>query len=279
MPTFDTPAPIVATVDLPIGELRVVATDRADTTVEVRSNDADREYADAVRVEVVGGDLRVEGPRLGLRKLRIPTPGRSLEVEIGLPSGSSLTARTVYGGIQVDGRIGACHVRVAYGDIRVEAAASVDLATNYGQVRVLGLIDGDATVAADHGDIRLHRVGGRADLSTKHSTVRVDEVVGPVRLTGVHGDLDVDTVGGDVEARSVHGAVRLGRVVRGEVSLTSTYGRLQVGVDPDSAVWLDADTQGRVRNSLTAREGPDGFAETVSIRARSRHGDVLVRRA
>ena len=50
MTTFDTPGPITATVDLPIGELHVVASDRTDTTVEVHSNVADRKQADAVRV-------------------------------------------------------------------------------------------------------------------------------------------------------------------------------------------------------------------------------------
>jgi hypothetical protein len=91
--------------------------------------------------------------------------------------------------------------------------------------------------------------------------------------------MDVDLVHGDVAARTAHGAVRLGRVVRGEVSLTSTHGRLEVGVDPGSAVWLDADTRGQVRNTLAPREGPEGFGESVAIVARSRDGDVVVRRA
>ncbi len=279
MPTFDTPDPITATVDLPIGELHVVASDRVDTTVDIHSSPGDRAQADAVRVELVGGELRVQGPRLGLRKLLIPTPGRSLEVEIGLPTGSTLTVRTVYGGVVVEGRIGPCGVRGSYGDVRVEDAASIDLATGYGQVRVVGAVDGDATVAADHGDIRLHRVGGAADLRSKHGTIRLDEAVGAARLAGVHGDIDVEAAESDVVARGAYGAVRLGRVVRGEVSLTSTYGRLEVGIDERSAVWLDVDTRGRVRNTLTAREGPDGFAETVAIHARSREGDVVVRRS
>ena len=42
MPTFDTPEPITATVDLPIGEIRVVASARSDTTVDVRSAASDR---------------------------------------------------------------------------------------------------------------------------------------------------------------------------------------------------------------------------------------------
>ncbi|MEJ2860033.1 DUF4097 family beta strand repeat-containing protein [Actinomycetospora flava] len=279
MPTFDTPTPITATIDLPIGEVRIVATDRPDTTVEVHHSPADKAEAEAVAIEMIGDELRVQGRRLGLRALRFGTPGRSLEVEIGLPTGSAVSVRTTYGGIQVDGRLAGCRARATYGDVRLENAAAADLATSYGQVRVTGTVTGDATVDAEHGDVRVHRVEGDAALSTKHGSVHLDDGGGTVRLTGVHGELEVETAAGDVEARSAYGGVRLHRVVRGEVSLTSTYGRLEVGVDPASAVWLDADTRGTVRNALEARPGPEGFAETVAIHARSRDGDVVVRRA
>jgi hypothetical protein len=279
VPTFDTPGPITAVVDLPIGELRVVASDRTDTTVEVDSSAGDRAEAEAVRVELVGDQLRVRGRKLGLRTLLVPTPGRSLDVEIGLPTGSALTARTGYGGVQVEGRVAGCRVQTSYGDVRLDDAGPVDLATGYGGIRVTGTVDGDAAAVADHGEVRLARITGDADLRTKHGTVRVDEVGGTARLTGVHGDLELETAGGDVVARSAYGAVRLLRVVRGEVSLTSTHGRLEVAVDPASAVWLDADTRGRLRNTLEPREGPDGFAETVAIHARSQDGDVVVRRS
>jgi hypothetical protein len=40
MPTFDTPEPISVTVELGVGDLRIVASDRTDTMVEVRPSDA-----------------------------------------------------------------------------------------------------------------------------------------------------------------------------------------------------------------------------------------------
>jgi len=278
MPTFDTPDPIALAVDLPIGGLHVVASERADTTVEVRSSPGDRSYADGVTVDLAGGELRVTGPKLGLRTLLVPTPGRSLEVEIGLPTGSSLAARTVYGAVTVEGRLDHCRGQVSYGDVRIGDAGAVELTTSYGQVRA-GDVAGDATITADHGDVRVDRVGGTATVRSRHGAVRLGEVEGETRLSGSHGDMDVDHALGNVAARTAHGTVRLGRVVRGEVSLTSTHGRLEVAVDPGSAVWLDADTDGRVRNSLNPREGPDGFGESVSILFRSRDGDVVVRRS
>ncbi|WP_328308493.1 DUF4097 family beta strand repeat-containing protein [Actinomycetospora sp. NBC_00405] len=278
MPTYATPDPIAVTVDLPVGGLRVVASERADTVVEIHCSPGDRAYADGVTIDLAAGELRVTGPKLGLRTLLVPTPGRSLEVEIALPAGSSLSARTVYGAVVVEGHLDHCRVQVSYGDVRVGDAAAVELATSYGQVHA-GDVAGDATITADHGDVRVDRVGGSATVRSRHGAVRLGEVVGETHLSGSHGDLDVDHALGSVAARTAHGTVRLGRVVRGEVSLTSTHGRLEVGVDPGSAVWLDADTAGRVRNTLTPREGPDGFGESVSILARSRDGDVVVRRS
>lgn len=280
MPVFDTPEPITATVELPIGELRVVAADRADTAVGVRSNPGDRAQADAVRVELVGGELRVTGPQLGLlQKLTPRTPGRSLEVEIALPSGSALTARTGYGGVRTEGRLGACDVRARYGDVRVEDAASVALAADYGQARVTGDVAGDAEMTADHGGVRVRRVGGSASLTSKHGAIRADMLVGEARLTGTHGDIEVDAAEAGVRVRTAYGSVRLGRVARGEISLTSTHGRLELGIAGTSAAWLDLDTAARLSNDLTPHEDPSGFAETVSVHARSREGDIVIRRA
>jgi hypothetical protein len=54
MPTFDTPQPISVTVELGVGDLRIVASDRTDTMVEVRPSDpakkADVTAAEQTRV-------------------------------------------------------------------------------------------------------------------------------------------------------------------------------------------------------------------------------------
>jgi hypothetical protein len=40
MPTFDTPEPITATIDVAIGDVRISADDGGATVVDVRPNDA-----------------------------------------------------------------------------------------------------------------------------------------------------------------------------------------------------------------------------------------------
>jgi hypothetical protein len=52
MQKYDTPAPVTAVVDIPAGQIRLIATDRADTTVEVRPADP------ASRRDVKAAELR-----------------------------------------------------------------------------------------------------------------------------------------------------------------------------------------------------------------------------
>lgn len=279
MPTFDTPDPITATIELPIGELHVIASERADTTVDVRGTPEDRAQADAVRIELAGQELRVTGAPLGiLGKLTPKTPGRSIEVEIALPTGSALSVRSGYGAIRAEGRLGSCTIHAKYGDVRIEDAASATLAVAYGHARVTGTVEGDADLVADHGGVRVHDIGGTANLRSKHGGIRADELTGEAQLTGVHGVIDVDVVQAGARVRSADGSVRLGRVARGEISVTSTHGRLEIGIADTSAAWLDVDTSGRVSNALTPREDPTGFAETVSVHARSQDGNIVIHR-
>ena len=67
MPVFDTPEPISVTVELGVGDLRVVAGDRADTVVEVRPSDpakkGDVTAAGQTRVEYAGGRLLIKAPK------------------------------------------------------------------------------------------------------------------------------------------------------------------------------------------------------------------------
>lgn len=64
-----------------------------------------------------------------------PPPGRSLEVEIELPSGSDVAAGTVYGGVETSGRLDTCRVACRYGDLRVEETGSLALSATYGSAR------------------------------------------------------------------------------------------------------------------------------------------------
>ena len=95
MPTFDTPEPISVSVELGVGDIRIEASDRADTIVEVRPSDpakkADVTAAERTRVEYAGGHLSVKGPS-GWRHWMPRRGSESIDVVIGLPAGSRVHA-------------------------------------------------------------------------------------------------------------------------------------------------------------------------------------------
>ena len=92
MPTFDTPQPITATVGISAGSVRLLASDRDDTVVEVRPRDESRSHdvrsAEQVRVAFASEDFRFRGYR---RALRRATVGRELALD-------RILARLLYGG-------------------------------------------------------------------------------------------------------------------------------------------------------------------------------------
>src|SRR5580692_972386 len=91
MPTFDTPEPISVSLELAVGDIRIAATDRDDTVVEVRPSDpakkADVTAAEQTRVEYVDGRLLVKAPK-GWRQYSWRGGGESIDVEIAVPAGS-----------------------------------------------------------------------------------------------------------------------------------------------------------------------------------------------
>ncbi|GAA1289943.1 DUF4097 family beta strand repeat-containing protein [Pseudonocardia aurantiaca] len=287
MPTFETPEPISVTIDLPVGEARIVASDRADTVVEIRPGDGGDESAvAATRVEMVNRQLLIKGAALrgwgakwGLGFLGLGWSGAAAEVEIALPSGSRVHGETSFGGFQAEGRLGECRLRTDYGDIRLGHTGSVDLRTSSGEI-VVDRVDGHAEISTSSGDIRVRDVDGTAVISNEHGEIHVGHITGDLRLSGSHGDMDVDRAAAGVEARTAYGNVRIGQVTRGVTTLTTTSGELEVGVRHGTAAWLDVSSStGELHNHLEARDDPDGFAETVEIHARTRDGDIVLRRA
>ena len=110
MPTFATPGPVTATVEVAGAQVRVTASDRTDTVVLVEPRNAasrkDVKVAGKTKVDLADGQLTV----------KTITPGDktgSVVITIDLPAGSSLAAYLAHSSVQVDGSVGA--VRAAHG--------------------------------------------------------------------------------------------------------------------------------------------------------------------
>ncbi|MFE5207957.1 DUF4097 domain-containing protein [Streptomyces sp. NPDC056600] len=278
MPSFDTPAPISVTATVEAGSLQLTATDRSDTVVEVRPRDPKRDLdvraADQTEVRFAGGTLTVRTPRSGLF-------GRTgvVDVTVELPTGSHVDANGSWTQVLGEGRLGEVRVKTSAGDVRMDATGPLKLIASHGSITV-DRVDGTAEITTSSGSLRAGVLDGAAVLKNSHGGTTVEVATGELRVSGANGDIDVRRAEGSVTATTAHGTLRIGEVVRGSTQLETSYGAIEVGVREGTAAWLDVtSTSGQVRNSLTSSDSPEEAAETVKIRARTRYGNIDVRRA
>ncbi|MEV4643748.1 DUF4097 family beta strand repeat-containing protein [Saccharopolyspora sp. NPDC049357] len=278
MPEFDTPEPIAATIELAWGTARILATDAARTTVDVRPTDAatkaDVTTAENTDVSFAAGTLQVKGPKSrGL----FTKPG-SVEITVELPAGSSLNGQAGAGSFATEGRLGDTRIKTAMGSIDVDETGALKADTAGGRVTARH-IAGNAEVSTGTGEVELHRIDGTAVVKNSNGATRLGEVGGALRLKAANGDITVQRSLADVEARTANGSVRIDEIVRGSVQLATSLGDLRIGIRPGTTAWLDLDAKhGRVHNNMDHADEPDPDAETAEVHARTGFGDVTVRR-
>lgn len=301
VPAFDTPEPILAVIDLATANVRVDASDRTDTVVDVRPsdefNDADVQAARRTMIEYADGRLLVraddeqpgsasgwglslgrliESPKDWARSL-VLGPG-SVEVTVGLPAGSGLDARTD-GSLHCRGPLGEVSLTTSYGDIRVEQAGRLRLKSTHGDISV-NRSSGPAEVTGSHGGIRVGEIDGTAAVKTAHGDVRIGAVTGELRLNSAHGDIAVDRALAGVVAKTAYGSVRIGEAVSGSVVMETTGGGLELGIPEGTAAWLDVSSKhGAVDVSLDSSEGPGQSDQVIEVRAHTTYGDIVIRRS
>ena len=123
MPTFETPEPISVSLELGVGDVRIAASDRSDTVVEVRPSDPDE-------------TRRRECSRAGPRRVRRRPAGRqsaeglaailalgrweSIDVEIALPAGSRLDGEAGVAPLHCTGRVDELRYKTGVGEIHLD---------------------------------------------------------------------------------------------------------------------------------------------------------------
>jgi hypothetical protein len=261
MPTFDTPQPITATVEIAAGCVRLIAGDRADTVVEVRPRDESRSHdvkaAEQVRVDFNNGTLAVASQR----GFSFPRRG-AVVVDIALPSGSRIRASAASANITADGQYSDCKFASASGDLEVSA------------------VHGNLKADTASGGITVHGITGSASVSTASGDAVIGALDGDVKFRAASGTLTVKHLQGNISAQTASGGVTVATAVNGGVSVQTASGELVVGIAEGSAAQLDLDTRsGEVRNSLTPSDGPAEGDQTLVVYARTASGDVVVQRA
>ncbi|GIJ46081.1 hypothetical protein Val02_29670 [Virgisporangium aliadipatigenens] len=192
MPTYTTPDPIRVTVDLSVGDVRFVASDRADTVVDVRpsnaADDSDVQAARQTRVEFADGGLSVRGPRRPM--LDLSRRSRAVTIVVELPTGSAVHGEVAVGDVDSSGVLGESRFRTSAGHFRLDRTGPLRLSTT-----------GHVTVGA---------VAGDAEIATGSGRVRIGTVTGPLRVRSADGDISVERAESGVDAKTSNGTVRLG---------------------------------------------------------------------
>jgi Putative adhesin len=265
MPIFDTPDPISVTVEMGVGDLRIIASDRADTVVEVQPSDptnrSDVTAAEQTRVEYAHGVLHINAPR-GWKRYSFRGRGESVDVRIQLPSGSTLRSEAGVASLRASGTLGACRYKTGAGDVTMEEVA------------------GAAALTLGTGAVSVGRIGGSTVIKNGNGDTWIGEVVGDLEVKAANGRIVVDRARASVTAKTANGDIRLDDVARGVIVAATACGKVDVAVRAGVAAWLDLHTGfGHVHNRLDAGEQPEPSETTVEVRARSSFGDITVRRA
>jgi Putative adhesin len=261
MPTFDTPQPITATVEIAAGSVRLVATDRTDTVVQVRPRDESRPHdvkaAEEVRVDFRSGTLAVASNR----GFSFPRRG-AVVVDVALPSGSRLQASVASASVTADGEYADCKLASASGDLTLES--------------VRGKVKADTA----SGDVTVALAMDSASVSTASGDVFFRELTGDAKFRTASGSLNVGRLEGDLDAQTASGDVAVAAAVKGNISVQTSSGEVGVGIAEGTAAQLDLRTRsGAVRNNLKPSDGPADGDETLFVHARTGSGDVVVQRA
>lgn len=262
MPTFDTPEPILAYIELVAGSVSLTASDREDTVVEVRPRDPSRssdvKAAEQARINYGNGKLAITA---GKKYISIGRGG-AVDIDITLPSSSRLETASVSADVQAGGVLAECKLSTVSGDLRVDA------------------VDGNIKADSVSGDIAAQSVTGNVAVTTVSGNVTIDHLEGDVKFQAASGGLTIGRLRGNAKAQTASGPVAVTRAVNGAFTAHTASGEVEVGISQGTAARLDLRTKsGVVTNALEEADGPAEDDETLVVQARTGSGDIMVRRA
>jgi DUF4097 and DUF4098 domain-containing protein YvlB len=286
--TFNTPAPITVVLDLYVADVRIEASDRADTAVHVRPSDPDKaadvKAAENTRVEYDEATRTLSvvsrKPRNRFVNFSSKRP-ESIDLLIETPTDSDVRGEAEIGDFQSAGVLGVVQLKTDVGAVHLAQTGPANLRSGVGEISVEE-ISGAGQVNCGSGVVRLGAVDGTADVTNGNGKVRVGVVTGAANVKSANGSVYVDRALSDITASASNGEVQIREVVRGKVTATSKNGAVEVGVREGSAAWLELNTNlGHVYNELDSAAAPEAGEpiDKVEIHADTKLGDVTIRRA
>jgi hypothetical protein len=281
MSVYDTPRPISVILELGVGNIRIVASDRSDTVVSVQPSDPDSSSdvaaARQTQVEFANDSLLIKAPR-GWRHWTPWGGHESIDVDIELPTGSSMRGEAGVAGLRCIGKLGDLTYRIGVGDVFVDSTDALEVKAGAGDVNA-DLVRGRADVKTC-GGVRIGKVEGAAVIKNSNGDTWIGEVAGEARVNAANGSISVGSAGAGIVAKTANGSVRLDEAARGPVVAQSALGAIEVGVPDGVPAWLQLETKfGRVRNDLDDAERPGPDEDPIEVHAQTSMGDISIHRA
>jgi Putative adhesin len=282
VPTYSTPTPIDLAINVQVGRIEIVASDRTDTVVTVSPSSStkaiDRRGVEQTKITYDDGRLSIVGPKPRISWIG-SGPYESVDVKVELPTGSRLSAEIAVGGVRTVGRLGATRVKNSTGAVEIDATGDLWLRAGHGGATV-GTVEGGIDITAAYGQIRIGSVSGDALLKSSYGGVQIGESGGELEAKLSYGDLEITKALASVTAKTAFGGIQLGEVSSGSIQVESGYGLVTIGVRPDVPAWLDLSSKdGHVRNELATKGAPVASEETVAVWVRTQGGDITIQRA
>lgn len=269
---FETHEPVDLYVEIGKGTVHVSCLETTESVVTIEGRDAEQ-----VRVEQQGRRIEVVAPR--------HTGGffgsdSALQVQITVPTGSEIAAKTGSADVTVEGESGSTAVKSGSGDVRLDT------------VRGSSLVEtGSGDVTVDHAQAELRVKSGSGDVTVGHGAgeVAVSTGSGDVQI-GTSGDAAVVKTGsGDLRIREAHADVTMAtgsgdlvvdRALRGRLTAKGASGDILVGVPEGLPVWTDLTTvSGSIRSSIEGAGQPADGEDHLELRAKTVSGDIVLNKA
>ena len=243
MPNFDTPQPISVTLDVGMGDIQVVASDRTDTVVEVRPSDpatkSDVAAAEQTRVEYANGALLVKAPKGWRHSAPL---GRRESIDVHDRAADGLAGARRRGGR----RRCAARARSASADSRPASATSSSTRRARCDLQDRGRRHhrrpGRRRRRGHHRHRRASRIGsvdGTAVVKNSNGDTWIGEVTGDVRVNAANGDHVDRARRRGVARRPPTATSGSARSRAAPSSPRPPAGRIDVGVRDGVAAWLD----------------------------------------
>ena len=293
--TFQTPTPVKLRVEIPKGRIRIIASETAETHVEliaVHGDELARTWIDDAELTQVGDEIVVRVHRPGrsygldlgamiesLIGLATAGVGGSIEALVAVPLDSSVKLTTGSGAIETAGRLGHVTAGSGSGAIRLADCAEARARTGSGDI-VIASTTGSADAKTGSGRVTLGKIGGDATVMTGSGRTELGEVAGDAKITAGSGHIEVGQAGDSLEAFTASGKIEIGRVDHGRIRAKTVSGRVSVGVAKGSAALLDISTMsGRVHSELEPSSAPGEGERQMELVINTLSGNVNVARA